>query len=629
MIPPTLAPHLLDYAMNTLWQLPLLVAATWLLIRLTRPTTLIQHTLWIATLLLGTLIPLHGNATYIKATNSPVPHSSTVLSSMSGSTEALKPPTPPYLFTPHKISIDKNVLNTVVRLWLLALAINLFRLLAAWITSRRLIASATHNPELLDPAFLKSCAARLHIQVPEIRFLSGESATPVVAGILHPILLLPRHLAHDYELTAILLHEFAHIRRRDTLTNALCRLIALPIAWHPVTPLLHARITQTREILCDTLAAEATGSPTAYARSLITLARDLTPNAQGILTLGLFPPTRTSTPLEERIMNLISPAAPKLTHRAIRISAGVALITAATLAAAAFHLQPAFAAQRNTQTAPLVAGYRTPKTDWQLSYRPTISLQPFVPTTFTSNDNGATWQAVLPKQSSLQTPAPPSPAALPAPPAPVSKPTPNAAEPLAAPTPLPALLPLPAPQTAPQPAAAVNPSPTKGRVLVDRNEGDLTPAEHAQLDRQRAHRNAQVRAAIASSHFDQKQLQAKLQEQLEHLQSPEFARQMADVQKQVNSPDLQKQIAEASRLAADQAMNSEAMRHQMAHASAEIAKAQAEIAHQQLNIRIDSAKIQAEIKAATEALAHTKIPTDIHVDIDSDAIRRQIDEVHH
>ena len=302
-----------------------------------------------------------------------------------------------------------------------------------------------------------------------------------MAGIFHPILLLPRHLAHDYELTAILLHEFAHIRRRDTLANAACRLIALPIAWHPVTPLLHARINQTREILCDALAAEATGSPTAYARSLITLARELTnpltPRAS--LTLGLFPPTRTSTPLEERIMNLISPAAPKLTHQAIRISAGVALIIAATLAAAAFHLQPVFAAQRNTQTAPLVAGYRTPKTDWQLSYQSTISLQPFVPTTLTSNDNGATWQAVLPKQSSLQTPAPPSPAALPAPPAPVSKPTPNAAEPLAAPTPLPALLPLPATQTAPQPAAAVNPSPTNGRVLIDRNEGDLTPAEHA------------------------------------------------------------------------------------------------------------------------------------------------------
>ena len=36
MIQPTLAPHLIDYAVNTLWQLPLLAASTWLLIRLCR-----------------------------------------------------------------------------------------------------------------------------------------------------------------------------------------------------------------------------------------------------------------------------------------------------------------------------------------------------------------------------------------------------------------------------------------------------------------------------------------------------------------------------------------------------------------------------------------------------------------
>ena len=88
MIPTNLAPHLFDYAVNTLWQLPLLAAATWLLIRLTRTTTHAQHLLWIATLLLATLIPLHGNATYIQATDSSVPHSSTVPSLMSGSTES-------------------------------------------------------------------------------------------------------------------------------------------------------------------------------------------------------------------------------------------------------------------------------------------------------------------------------------------------------------------------------------------------------------------------------------------------------------------------------------------------------------------------------------------------------------
>ena len=81
-------------------------------------------------------------------------------------------------------------------------------------------------------------------------------------------------------------------------------------------------------------------------------------------------------------MNLITPASPKLSNRAIRISAGVALVAAATLTTAAFHLQPASAAQRPTVAASVVPAYsRTPSSDWKLSDQPSTTLKPYVPTT--------------------------------------------------------------------------------------------------------------------------------------------------------------------------------------------------------------------------------------------------------
>ncbi len=49
-----------EYLVNSLWQLPLLVLATWLVARITRPGLVAQHTLWLAALLLGVLLPLRG-----------------------------------------------------------------------------------------------------------------------------------------------------------------------------------------------------------------------------------------------------------------------------------------------------------------------------------------------------------------------------------------------------------------------------------------------------------------------------------------------------------------------------------------------------------------------------------------
>ncbi len=336
-------------------------------------------------------------------------------------------------------------------------------------------------------------------------------------------------------------------------------------------------------------------------------------------------------------MNLITPASPKLSNRALRISAGVALVAAATLTTAAFHLQPASAAQRPTVAAGVVPVYsKAPTADWKLSDQPSTTLKPYAPTPYTSRDNGATWQAEIPTRTQQEPSASPEPStlpaalpalsALPAPP-PIASHAPSPALPsigLPAPqTPSPAPAPTPAP---PAPIQTPEPKPTHhSRIIVEGQERDLTPAEQADLDKQLVNVNAQVKAAIANIHPDLSQLN----QQLKHLHSPEFHRQMADLQRQLANAEFQKQIAEASRIATDQAINSDALREQVAHASAEMAKAQSDIVKQNFTIQFDPANLQAQIKAATEALAHMKILTGIHIDIDSATLQRQLDQAQH
>jgi beta-lactamase regulating signal transducer with metallopeptidase domain len=127
---------------------------------------------------------------------------------------------------------------------------------------------------------------------------------PVTVGVFRPVILLPSKLLPDLGeqyLSAVLAHEYGHIRRRDFLAHILCESISVPVAWHPGIRYLTRKISQTRELACDDYAAVRLGKRRLYARMLLRLASLClhTPrvNAAG---LGIF----DGDNLETRIMML-------------------------------------------------------------------------------------------------------------------------------------------------------------------------------------------------------------------------------------------------------------------------------------------------------------------------------------
>jgi beta-lactamase regulating signal transducer with metallopeptidase domain len=98
---------------------------------------------------------------------------------------------------------------------------------------------------------------------------------PVTVGVFHPAILLPTKLLPELgeqELSAILLHEYSHIRRRDFLAHILFELISVPVAWHPGIAYLMSKLSQTRELACDDYAATRLGKRRLYANTLLHLA---------------------------------------------------------------------------------------------------------------------------------------------------------------------------------------------------------------------------------------------------------------------------------------------------------------------------------------------------------------------
>jgi hypothetical protein len=122
--------------------------------------------------------------------------------------------------------------------------------------------------------------------------------------VFQPVILLPSKVLPDLgeqDLSAVLAHEYAHIRRRDFLAHILCELISLPVAWHPGIRYLMSKISQTRELACDDYAAVRLGKRRLYARTLLRLASLClhTPRANAV-GLGIF----DGDNLETRIMML-------------------------------------------------------------------------------------------------------------------------------------------------------------------------------------------------------------------------------------------------------------------------------------------------------------------------------------
>jgi TonB family protein len=97
-------------------------------------------------------------------------------------------------------------------------------------------------------------------------------------------------------------HELAHMQRHDFARNLLYEALGLPLSYHPLFWLIRSRLAQTREMVCDNMAAKATSGQQDYARSLLRLASILSSPApdRNLHAIGIF----DANILERRVMNL-------------------------------------------------------------------------------------------------------------------------------------------------------------------------------------------------------------------------------------------------------------------------------------------------------------------------------------
>jgi beta-lactamase regulating signal transducer with metallopeptidase domain len=167
--------------------------------------------------------------------------------------------------------------DQLFNIWLLGVIASLLPLFVAVVRVRIIAATARPVSDKRWYSLIRSTPAIAHL-AHRIRILeSSETAMPMTWGITQPTLLVPSGANRwpDWQRRDILLHELAHVERRDCLTQLVAQ-IACAVYWfNPLAWIAASRMKIERELACDDRVIAAGSLASAYASNLLDVARTL------------------------------------------------------------------------------------------------------------------------------------------------------------------------------------------------------------------------------------------------------------------------------------------------------------------------------------------------------------------
>lgn len=194
----------------------------------------------------------------------------------------------------------------LILIWVMGAAFLLLRMSIGWLRMSQILRAARPIvDERLHNAFERACIAvgcrsgrRPHLVA------SGAVSGPLAAGILRSKIVLPESLTLRLDpesLADVLVHEVAHVIRRDHIVVLLQNIVSA-IYWpHPLVRKLNCELAKAREEVCDNFVLVATEAPT-YSRVLLSLAQLLQHSSVKPGSVGFF---TDQWKLEHRIAGLL------------------------------------------------------------------------------------------------------------------------------------------------------------------------------------------------------------------------------------------------------------------------------------------------------------------------------------
>jgi len=242
------------------------------------------------------------------------------------------------------ISINRrmaDILPWFTPFWIAGVILFHLRSTASWIGARRLRRKGVCRAPDGWQQRVDQLAARLRVNKSVGLLETYLSETPVVIGCLSPVILFPVGLLAGMptgQIESILIHELAHIRRRDYLANLLQTVVEGFLFYHPAVWWISSVIRTERENCCDDLVVSTSGNAHEYATALTALEENRWAANQAALAA-------TGGVLMKRVRRLLYPKENPRAFAAPVLSAGMLAVVTA-LALTAWQSKPAPESER-------------------------------------------------------------------------------------------------------------------------------------------------------------------------------------------------------------------------------------------------------------------------------------------
>lgn len=179
--------------------------------------------------------------------------------------------------SPRPVPVDSSFafrvtpLAAVATLWALGAALCLFWLAHGTWSVARIVGRATPMNVGVWEHTLWEVADRIGLDSVPRLVASRDVSMPFASGLLRPVIVLPADAESwsDDRRTSVLLHELAHIKRRDLIGHTLGR-VACALYWfHPLVWTAAKRLRVESERACDDIALACGARPSDYAEQLL------------------------------------------------------------------------------------------------------------------------------------------------------------------------------------------------------------------------------------------------------------------------------------------------------------------------------------------------------------------------
>lgn len=323
------------YVVNSLWQVPLIVVVAWLAARIVRPLGPgAEHRVWVAALLGEATVPAISLLPWERVDvmwpwhlyAQQVAQGSVVVQVGGGTASG-------------GVAIPPMLIGSLVAMYAVVTLYFAARFVWRWLRLRELVRSA--EAVMLAGAAESAWQRGVRrIGAGRVTLVSSRKIfAPLTMGVAKRCVMLPSAMLAelaDAEMETVIAHELAHVKRMDFVKNLAYELISLPVSYHPLTWFTKQRLTEAREMVCDEMAAEISGSRV-YAQSLLRLAELLLQGrtVRVPYAIGVF----DSSTLERRLMKLTEMKKEiGRTRRVVALGACVVLAVAAATSAVALRV---------------------------------------------------------------------------------------------------------------------------------------------------------------------------------------------------------------------------------------------------------------------------------------------------